>query len=115
MNRALTIEHQQTEGEHRLIARGELDLATAQTLHEAIEEATSGGAVALEIDISRLRFLDGAGIAALAHAVARCTARGIPVMLAPPNARSPQRLLRMTGMDRELPWLEQGVAAGAAT
>lgn len=111
MNRALSIQHEQTEGRHRLLARGELDLAGGPALHAAVDEIASTGAVELEIDLSQVRFLDGAGIGAVAHAVARCEARGIPVRLVRPSARSPRRILRVTGMDRELPWWEPTVAA----
>jgi anti-anti-sigma factor len=53
----------------RVIAvRGELDMSTAQTLQEPLDNALASGAPALVIDLSACEFIDSTGIAMIVRA-----------------------------------------------
>lgn len=78
---------------------GELDLATAPLLHEALDRAEQVQGPVL-IDLEGLRFLDGAGLRALLAAHGRLGER-----LTLTSARGlVAKLFRVTGLDATLPF-----------
>jgi anti-sigma B factor antagonist len=61
---------------------GEVDVATAPRLRSACLEALEGGATELIVDMSRVGFLDAAGLGALVGVLKRARAAGGSVTLA---------------------------------
>lgn len=77
---------------------GELDMEGAGVL----EEAPTGNAGALVLDLSRLDFCDSTGLNALLHLRLDAQGRGVPVHLAAVTDRV-ARLLEITGVDQVFP------------
>jgi len=84
---------------------GELDLATAGTLEEALDEALAGGAGRLVLDLSGLSFIDSTGISLLIGAIGR-EADGVAVRFVPSEAPGVTRVLRVTGVEQRMRTLE---------
>jgi len=81
-----------------LTVAGEVDLATAPALENAIEAALGGKPAALIIDLSQVSFLASAGMAALVGAHQRAgTATRIAVVADGPATG---RQLKMTSLDQ---------------
>lgn len=86
---------------------GELDIATTELLRshllELLQEAGRGrpGDVAVVVEVSRLSFIDAAGLGILVSVHNHARRRRIPLRIAgvPPAMR---RLLRITGLDGHL-------------
>ncbi|TMR95880.1 STAS domain-containing protein [Nonomuraea basaltis] len=84
---------------------GELDLATTEPLRshllELLREAGRAGNVAVVIEVSRLSFIDAAGLGVLVSVRDHALRQQTPLRLAgvPPAMR---RLLRITGLDVHL-------------
>ncbi|MEW2354887.1 STAS domain-containing protein [Spirillospora sp. NPDC029432] len=104
--RALAI-HARRQGRWAVLSLdGVLDLVTAPALVHAVTRLfallnAQGTALALALDLRRLRFCDSSGLNALVR-IWRITtaARGELVILDP--APQPARVLRTTGLDRRL-------------
>jgi anti-anti-sigma factor len=77
---------------------GELDLATAPKLREALGANVSGDVV---VDLSRLSFIDSTGLNVLVDAYKRLTTRGHQITLRAPAGRV-MALLEITGLDAAL-------------
>ncbi|MEU6206766.1 STAS domain-containing protein [Micromonospora musae] len=80
-----------------VIARGEIDLATADELQREIEAAVAGPASAVTVDLGEVTFLDSAGINALLTGRRIADDHHKPYHVT--NARGMVRqLLRLTGV-----------------
>lgn len=82
---------------------GELDMSNAQDVLRRLSEVATG-AERLEVDLSRLQFIDSAGIAALDRlhrALAEGPADRLTVTAGPTTVAG--RTLRLAGMDQVLP------------
>ena len=91
------------EGVCTICAAGELDLANAQTLSGALEEASTSGEIVL--DMSELEFIDSTGIALLVSMHHRRNRNGaVGFRLIASQSPGVQRVLALTGLDRELPF-----------
>ena len=77
---------------------GEIDSATAPQLRDCLLEALSRPAARVEVDLSRVTFLDSAGLSALAaaHRAARTTGRELRFRCG--TARAVVRPLQITGL-----------------
>lgn len=77
---------------------GELDLATAPQLRDAVAAVVDQGVTAVVVDLARLAFVDSSGVAALAAAVRQLGERGgrLSVRSVPPRAA---RVFAVTGLD----------------
>jgi anti-sigma B factor antagonist len=86
-----------TDGRCVLVVAGEIDLATAPQLADAVEEATSD-ADTLDIDLRDTTFIDSTGLAVLARATQRPGREPLTITLWDP---SPQivRVLAVSGVD----------------
>ena len=85
----------------RVVADGELDLATAPALDDQLRELHRAGFAHVVVDLRRLTFIDCAGLRALLDAHARAAADSTKLtLLGGPPVR---RLLALTGADRQLP------------
>lgn len=76
----------------RVVATGEIDLFTVTPFRDALDRAVAGGG-AVEVDLSRVTFLDAAGLSALA-AARRTTGDRLTVVGAKGVVR---RVLELTG------------------
>src|SRR5580700_11838219 len=83
----------------------EIDITNAAGLRAALLEAAvfeAAGHAAFVVDLTRTRFCDSAGIAALVEAHKRARAAGGQVLLAMSGAAVP-RIFELTGVDRVIP------------
>jgi anti-anti-sigma factor len=90
---------------------GELDIATAPQLEEAIREATAGSAKELVLDLRALTFMDSTGLRALAQANAKAGDAGVALSIWR-GPRQIERVLEISGLGTLLPLVD--APAGAA-
>lgn len=89
----------------RLSLVGELDLYSTPRLDDAVVEAEGEKWPCLCLDLSKLDFMDSAGLRIIMRTHARATQDGRKLVL----RRGPDtvdRVFRLTGLDRELDWVE---------
>jgi anti-anti-sigma factor len=81
-----------------LAARGEIDLATVDRLHDAIERASATGAAEVWVDLSDVDFMDSTGLSALV--VGHRALPGRFVVICPDGP--PRRALEISGLHEVL-------------
>jgi anti-sigma B factor antagonist len=104
----LVIEESRDGDNARLHLSGELDLASANSLVDAVTRLCAAGAREIVLDIGPLVFIDSTGLRALLSSRAVCEEKETTLMLAPsPEDVSPQvrRLLQVTGLLERLPFV----------
>lgn len=81
----------------RVTVAGELDVATAAELRNALSPLIDGGVSLIAVDLAKVEFIDSTGIGVLVGAMKRMQNRGgaIVVEAASPGVR---RVLEMTGV-----------------
>ncbi|MDQ3722060.1 MAG: STAS domain-containing protein [Actinomycetota bacterium] len=84
---------------------GELDLATANAVHDELMRAEAGDASSVVVDLSGLRFIDSTGIRLLVSAAARSRADSDRLALLRGGA-AVQRALQLTGLEDHLPFAD---------
>lgn len=85
-----------------LVVAGELDLATAGALHEAVAEQLAAGPVAeLVLDLARVSFLDSSGLGALLRIRGEVVAAGGNMRVSA-LARGPARVIAIAGLSDTL-------------
>ena len=88
------------EGErHVMVLDGELDIASAQILEDAVSEACSAGAAELVLDMTGVEFMDSTGLRALIRCNELCEERECDYSLTPAQ-RPVERTLEATGVPR---------------
>jgi anti-anti-sigma factor len=90
-----------------LALAGELDMANAATLSAELERAERDAAK-ITIDLRELRFIDSTGIAVLVAAHRRLDGDDDRLRLIRSDADGVRRVLELTGLDRELPFVDSG-------
>lgn len=92
---------------HTLVLGGELDIASAATLHGAIARvlATGTAGSAITLDLSGLIFIDSTGLAEIILTGQLCDRDGYEFALVP-GPRAVQRLFELTGLIDALPFVE---------
>jgi anti-anti-sigma factor len=80
---------------------GELDMATAGLLQEAVEGADVQGARVVVLDLQQLHFLDSTGLRGLLTVLERCRERQQEFAVTP-GSQQVQRLLGVTGVAKHL-------------
>ena len=83
-------------GSWRLALSGELDLASADQLEDAIRQAEKGGGLRIVVDLSDLRFMDSTGLSVLLRAHARSREDGQRLSFTPSRHEAITRLLDLT-------------------
>ena len=93
------------DGSAQIIAlRGELDMANAATFAAALE-AAEAEAGSITIDMRELEFIDSTGIAVLVAAHRRLNDGRVRFRLVRSEAAGVRRVMEVTGLDRELPFV----------
>lgn len=92
---------------------GEIDLSNADSLENAIAEATPNHALALILDVSALGYLDSAGIHLVYKLREKLRARGQTMRLVIPPASPANDALRLAGVSRNVETVETLEAAMA--
>jgi anti-sigma B factor antagonist len=84
---------------HRLVlaATGEVDIASADTLREALDDATASGAAEIWLDLTNVEFMDSTGITAIVDALGRLGRRRFAVICPQGPVR---RVFEIAGVDR---------------
>ena len=91
---------------------GELDLASAPQLDDALAEA-GRGSVAVILDLRELTFMDSSGLHAILTARARLAAADCRLVLVK-GCRQVQRIFELTGVDSALEFVSARDASGLA-
>jgi anti-anti-sigma factor len=89
------------DGHITIRVRGEFDLAGVEAFTDAIEAATAGGSVIVELDLSDVSFIDSSGVGAIVVAARAVATRGSTVRI---GGRSPvvDRVLEVSGLEAAL-------------
>lgn len=85
-----------------LTLAGELDMASAERLQQAIDDAGLGAETSVVLDLQQLQFIDSTGLRVMLRALERCRARGQDFAITPGSPQV-QRLLSITGVATHLP------------
>jgi anti-anti-sigma factor len=98
---------------YTLVLGGELDIASAVTLHGTVERVRATGAAtsAVTLDLSGLIFIDSTGLAEIILTGQLCDRDGYEFALIP-GPRAVQRLFEVTGLIDALPFIETTGDAG---
>jgi anti-anti-sigma factor len=103
----LVLEVRAEEGQQRLVLSGELDLASADTLVDAVSKLCGEGAKQVVLDIGELAFIDSTGLRAILSSRVLCAERNCTLSVAPEADKinsQVRRLLQVTGLLERLPF-----------
>jgi anti-sigma B factor antagonist len=102
-----------SDGRHRLLLSGELDLAPAAELEEMLLRLCADGTKEITLDLSKLRFMGSTGLRLVLLARELCEQNGCGFLLVsgPPNI---QRMFEMTGLLDVLPFQAEDSSAAAS-
>jgi anti-sigma B factor antagonist len=105
----LGLHHHAQDDCHTLSLAGELDVASAPELHEAIARICQDGASELVLDLHELEFLDSVGLRVILSAGRECERHGCEFSLK--RAQAPaQRLFELSGVMGRLSVRGKGLA-----
>lgn len=96
------------DGALRIVAEGELDLATAHLLNDAILAAEATRSRGIVLDIDAVSFIDSSGLHVLLEAYARSQRNGNRLQMTRGTAQA-QRLFALVGVDDRLPFVDPAV------
>ena len=86
----------------RLAVVGELDLATAPELGEAVGAALEAGVPEVLLDLTPTSFIDSTGLSALMQAQSRCRAAGRLLRIHAPAGSEARVVVQLAGLDSQL-------------
>ncbi|GGJ94972.1 anti-sigma factor antagonist [Pilimelia anulata] len=112
---SLTVESRVEQDAAVIAVAGELDMATAPQLQEAVTGLVDGGTSRLVFDLGGTSFCDSTGLSVFVRAKNACEAAGGDIRLAAPQ-RGVQRILEVSGLHEVLPTyptVDEALAAGA--
>jgi anti-anti-sigma factor len=89
------------DGRSVVTIRGELDLATAPDLEQAINERLDAGDAVI-VDLRELQFMDSTGLRVLVHAHARAGEQGRFSIVRPPPGGPIAKILAIAGVESQL-------------
>jgi anti-sigma B factor antagonist len=95
-----------------LALSGELDLANAETFAAELERVEGDAPTMITVDMQELEFIDSTGIAVLVAAHRRLNDGGLRIRLVRSRASAVRRVLDVTGLDAELPFVDPGEISG---
>jgi anti-sigma B factor antagonist len=95
----LSVASHVAEGEHRLVATGELDISTVGLLEAPFDAALDAPATTIVVDLAGVTFIDSTGLRLLVRMTEKCgdgrlTIESTPVI---------DRLVEITGLRDQLP------------
>jgi anti-sigma B factor antagonist len=96
---------------HTIALAGELDVASAQVLEQALGEACSAGAKELVLDLTGVEFMDSTGLKTILQGKVLCEQHGCAYSLTPAQ-RPVEQVFEATGVRRRLHFRK--AAAGSA-
>ena len=96
-----------SDGRHRLVLTGELDLAPAAELEAVLLRLCADGTKEIALDLSKLRFMGSTGLRVVLLAKELCEQHGYEFLLIP-GPRNIQRIFELTGVLDVLPFQAQG-------
>jgi anti-sigma B factor antagonist len=85
----------------RVRLEGELDLATAETFHDAVLDLMEGGWSMILVDLGGLTFMDSSGLRTTFELDSEASRRGIALRLTGAT-EDIRRLFALTGLSRQL-------------
>jgi anti-sigma B factor antagonist len=96
-----------------VVAVGEVEISSAVDLEARLDQLWQSGRDCVDLDLSKVSFMDSTGLRVLIRTVAHATATEstFRIVAASDEVR---RLLRLTGMDAVLPVRPRSVTAPAA-
>jgi anti-sigma B factor antagonist len=86
------------DGTGEVVVEGEVDVATAPQLREALHQAIDEGATRLRIDLAEVGFIDSAGLGVLIGVLKRIREAGGEIDLAHVQP-APRKVIEITGLD----------------
>ena len=101
--RAFEVQDVVSDGRHRLVLTGELDLAPAAELEGMLMRLCGGGTKQIALDLSKLRFMGSVGLRLILLARELCKEHGYEFHLVAGPANI-QRVFEMTGLLDVLPF-----------
>ena len=101
MSSELSVGISEGRGETVVTVTGEVDIASAPALAEALNDALATGARRVVVDLSGLGFMDLSGLRVLTSSIRRARETGARIVLANPSS-SVRRLVTLTGTERIL-------------
>jgi anti-anti-sigma factor len=103
------------DGRWLFVIEGELDLASADRLRDALSNPINDGASGIVIDLAGCSFIDSSGLAVLVEAQRALdgTGAGPGVAIVSPAAQ-PRRLLKLTSLESFVPVFESREMAEVA-
>ena len=97
--RNLRIEVANTTSPTTVVLTGELDIATAPRLREALIAISNGGETKVVVDMTNLTFMDSTGLAALVGPLKRFRSMNGQIVLRSPG-RGVRKVLEISGLTR---------------
>jgi anti-sigma B factor antagonist len=102
VNDQLTIEIRRDAGRAIIGLEGELDMASAEQLEQALDAEDLRREAMIVLDLQQLQFVDSTGLRAILAALERCRERHQEFAITP-GSQQVQRLLSVTGVAEHLP------------
>ncbi|HYB22718.1 MAG TPA: STAS domain-containing protein [Solirubrobacteraceae bacterium] len=109
----LTIEVRRVPGRAILALAGELDMASAELLRQALEAEDLQREPMIVLDLQQLTFIDSTGLRSILSALEGCRERQQQFAITP-GSQQVQRLLRIAGVADHLPTIATAGEAPAA-
>jgi anti-anti-sigma factor len=100
---ALHVQDAVAGGRHTLVLSGELDIASSPELQATMLRLCAYGAPEIVLDVTKLEFIDSAGLQAILAAQGVCRDRGAGFMLTPAKG-AVKRVFELSGMLDVLPF-----------
>jgi anti-anti-sigma factor len=95
----LELKAEDTDAGHVIHVRGELDLASAPLLSDALAAAAANGTLPVILDLSKVTFIDSSALRALVLAGRDLSERGRTLQIGP-RSEMVSRVLAMTSLDQ---------------
>jgi anti-anti-sigma factor len=102
----LELRTEDDSGIARLVASGELDLATSEQLEDELKRHEQGGADTIMLDLRELTFMDSTGLRTVIAADARARERGGRLVIVRPPEEV-DRVFRLTRMHEHLEMVDE--------
>jgi anti-sigma B factor antagonist len=102
---------QRVEGPNVILSlKGELDMRTIGQLSERLEQQLHGGPKVVTVDLHELAFMDSSGLRLLIELHDRSREEGWALKLICPQQEAAALVIRATGADTALPFVQAGEA-----